>query len=244
FLLIAFFGVFFNFSYLVSTLLFFVPPAVYATAKRPDLAKPIGIFALAVGIPIVLTIDTLALYNHAWWETSTFSHRIFDLVPFETVLWAVLYAYIVPISYEYFFGRRKSFALPRIFWKFAAGLFVALVIFLFAFSFNREWFSIPYFYAVFVGLFYVLPLSIGLMSAPRKFIRLWMQCLLFSVLLLVGELGALGAHQWGFSGNEYLGVIHIGNLTFPFEEVIWILIGIPAFLYVYFVLTDREWTHG
>lgn len=237
FIIIAFGGVFFNFSYLVSTLFFFVVPSLYITLKHPKLFKPLLIYALSIGIPFVLIIDTLALYNHAWWETSVFSYRFFDLLPFDTVLWAVLYSYTIPILYEYFFGKRESVTLNKKFSKFSIGLFIALILFLITFSINPMLFTIPYFYAFFVGIFYFLVCVIGLFQYPKEFSRLLLQCFFFSIPLFIGELGSLAAYQWGFSGNEYLGIIHIGNLSFPFEEMIWILIGVPAFVHVYLRLT-------
>ncbi len=228
----------FHLTYLVSTILFFIPPSVYATIKRPWLFKPIALYALSIGIPFVVIIDTLALFNNAWWETSVFSQRILNLVPLDTVLWAVLYAYTIPVLYEYFFGIRESITLPKKFWKFALGLFIALVTFVITFSLNKQWFTIPYFYAIFVSIFYILTSLIGLIRQPKQFTRLLQQCVFFSILLLIGELGALAADQWGFSGSQYLGMIYIGSLAFPFEEMIWILIGVPAFLYVYLQFTD------
>ncbi len=238
FLSVALAGVFFHFSYLVSTLLLFVGPSLYITIRRPKLFKQLSIYALLIGTPFVIVIDTIGRYNNAWWETSVFSQRLFGLVPFDTVLWGILYAYTIPAIYEYFFGGREKISLTRKFWEFEVCLLVSLVIFMTTFSFNREWFVIPYFYTLFVGIFYILTSFIGLIRTPKMFLRLWKQCLYFSVLLLIGELGALAAHHWGFSGNEYLGMLHFGNLSMPFEEMIWILIGVPAFLYVYLGLTN------
>lgn len=241
FVLVALSGVFFHFSYLVSTLLFFLPPSLYITIRRPSLFKELSIYALSIGVPFVLVIDTIGRYNDAWWETSIFSYRIFGLVPIETVLWGVLYAYAIPAIYEYFFGGRRQISLSGKFWKFETCLLISLIIFITTFSFTREWFVMPYFYALFAGIFYVLVSFSGFVRNPRMFLNLWKQCLYFSLLLLIGELGALAAHQWGFSGNQYLGMIHIGNLSMPFEEMIWIVIGVPAFLYVYLWLTNPSW---
>lgn len=238
YILVALAGVFFNFSYFVSTLLFFAVPSIYVTIRRPELFKLLSIYAIAIGIPFVLIVDAIGVYNNAWWETSMFSIRIFNLVPFDTVLWGVLYAYTIPALYEYFFGKRKSIILPKKFWIFEIGLLIALSTFLVAFIFNREWFIIPYFYAIFVGIFYVLICIIGLIQRTKEFLQLLKQCFIFSILLFIGELGALAAHQWGFLGTEYIGMINIGQISFPFEEMIWILIGVPAFLYVYLRLTS------
>lgn len=240
FILVALLGVAFDFSYLVSTLLFFVIPSLYVTVKRPELFKTLSVYAVAIGIPFALIIDAIGLYNHAWWETTVFPIRIFGLVTFDTILWAILYAYTIPALYEYFFIKRNIISLPKKFWQFEFYLLIILTIFIFAFSVHPDWFAIPYFYTIFVGLFYVLTCIVGLINRPKEFSKLLMQCLFFSTLLFIGEIGALAAHQWGFSGNEYLGMIHIGELTFPFEEMIWILVGVPAFLYVYLRLTDRS----
>jgi hypothetical protein len=238
FLSVAFAGAFFHFSYLGSTVLFFLLPSLYITIRRAKLFKQLFVYALLIGVPFVLIIDTIGRYNNAWWETSLFSYRVFGLVPLDTVLWGILYAYAIPAIYEYFFGERQDITLTRKFWKFDITLLGFLGIFLIAFSFNREWFAIPYFYALFAGIFYFLTSFIGLIRNPRMFLHLWKQCLYFSILLFIEELGALAAHQWGFSGSQYLGIIHIGNLLMPFEEMIWILIGVPAFLYVYLELTN------
>lgn len=242
FMLVAFTSAAFNFSYLFSTLLFFAIPSLYVTLKHPELFRTLATYAIAIGVPFVLIIDAIGVYNHAWWETSIFSQRIFGLVPFDTVLWAILYSYAITALYEYFFAQRKAVVLSKNFWKFETGLLGALVIFLASFSFHREWFTVQYFYTVFVGVFYVLISLIGLVHKPAKFSRLWTQCLFFSILLLIGELGALAANHWGFSGSQYLGMIHIANLSFPFEEMIWILTGVPAFLYAYLQLTDASET--
>lgn len=238
---VAVLGIIFHFSYLISTILFFVPPSIYITIRRPDLFRPIGIYSLAVGIPFVLIIDTIALYNHSWWETSAFPIRIFNLMPFDTVVWSVLYVYTTLVFFEYFFEKgNETPALSRRFWNLEIGLLFVLTAFLFSFSFHPEWFMIPYFYAVFVGIFYIA-VSIGaLIHIPKAFSTLWIQCLFLSVWLFVAELGALAAHQWGFSGSEYLGMIRIGAFTLPFEEMVWIVTGIPPLVYIYLQLTDRS----
>lgn len=238
FIFVSFISSTFHLSYLLSTLLFFIPPSIYVTIKRPKLFKSITLYALSIGIPFSIIIDTIAVYNNAWWETSVFQYRIFDFMPLDTVLWAILYLYTIIALYEYFFGVHESINVTKKFWKFALGLFVSLVFFVITFSLNRDWFTIPYFYTVFVGIFYVLTSFIGLIRHQKQFIRLLKQCIFFSVLLLIGELGALASAQWGFSGSEYLGMVNIGSLAFPFEEMIWILIGVPAFLYVYLELTN------
>ena len=104
FVLVALAGAVFHSSYLASTVLFFVPPSVYITIRRPELFKQLFAYALLIGVPFVLIVDTIGVYNNAWWETSVFSYRIFGLVPIDTVLWGVLYAYTIPAIGEVFGG--------------------------------------------------------------------------------------------------------------------------------------------
>lgn len=226
--------VLFKLNYLTSTLLFFIPPSVYVTIRRPSMFQPLLMFSVLLGLPFVLGIDSMGLLNHAWWETSILTHRIFGLVPYETALWAILYTYFITSLYEYFLlgEDRKIHFLPR-FWRFEAVVLALLCIFVFVVNTDRGLLAIPHFYAVFISVFYGIPTIVGLVRYPRDFARLWLVCLPFSAVLLMGELASLATSQWGFSGHEYLGMVSIAGQHFPVEEMLWILFGVPAFLYVY-----------
>lgn len=226
--------VLFRLNYLTSTLLFFIPPSVYVTIKRPSMFKPLVLFSVLLGLPFVLGIDSMGLLNHTWWETSIFAHRIFGLMPYETALWAILYTYFVTSLYEYFLSEEngKIHFLPK-FWKFETVVLALLAIFIFVVQIDTGLFAIPHFYAVFISLFYGIPTVVGLIRHPRYFTKLWMMCLPFSAILLIGELASLATAQWGFSGSGYIGMIFIAGQHFPVEEMLWILFGVPAFIYVY-----------
>ncbi|MES2023118.1 MAG: hypothetical protein V4439_00345 [Patescibacteria group bacterium] len=239
--IIAYFTITFKLNYLISTGLYFLVPSIYITFRRPSLFKSTAKFALLTGLPFVLLTDSLALFNNAWWETSVFPRRIFNLIPFETVIWAVVYVYLIVSLYNYFFTEQnlQIKILPR-FNKFVIILFTVLFVEIFILYTNSKLLTIPYFYLWFVLIFFCTPTIIGLLKSAKRFCKLWLQCLPFSMMLFIIELSALATHQWGFLGSQYLGMVHIGDLSFPIEELSWILFGVPAFIYVYQYFTSKE----
>ena len=166
-------------------------------------------------------------------------YRVFELVPIETIIWAVLYTYFITSVYEYYLLKSKNkIIFSTRFYLFIATLFFGFAIFLLLLYGGND-LRIPYFYTFFIGIFYGFPIMVGFVKLKKEFTKFLVTCIPFIVMLFVGEISALMTKHWGFSGGEYMGTITLNSvITFPFEELIWILIGVPAFLYVYQCLKE------
>ena len=64
---------------------------------------------------------------------------------------------------------------------------------------------------------------------------------IFFVISLAYELVALQLSQWQFNGTQYIGWIELLGHGFPFEELLWLIFAVPAFICVYeYFVDDRK----
>lgn len=239
FFIAAFAVHFFHLNYLASTLISFIPLSLYLTLRRLRLFRKVFLYSLGVSIPVVFIVDYIATVSGSWWEASMFQFKFLGVVPIETVIWAFLYVYFIIYFYEYFMDRRTNLVnfSPKIKYL-AAFLIASLALFGAALISGHGALIISYFYTKFAIVFFVLVPLVTLTKHPALIKKVFVQGVYFAVAQLVMEFAAIEGNVWGFPGH-YIGMISFAGVRFPVEELLWILLCVPAMICLYEVFADN-----
>jgi hypothetical protein len=219
-------------NYLVSAFWFFGIPSLYLLLKAPKCAKKPFLFSTVftlTGLPI---IDYLAHQDGSWFNFSITGIRFLNSYPIEDFVWGILYFFYVLFIYEYFFEREKILKVPKKFIRFEV-LGVVLAVVGTGLFYIFPTFSIPYFYAGSMVIFGIFIPGLILCAHPRLLNKMILLALYFIPLSFLYEWVANYKVQWTFPGKNFIGYVELVGVTFPFEEMVWLVI-VPAATALYF----------
>lgn len=225
-------------SFLTSTLLLYGMPAFYLSLRTKE-----GIFRAAFFSSIFtffagIIIDHLAIANKSWVTESIFTYRVGGKIPLEDFLWIFLLIYLIVIFYEHFLdkGRHKKIDSHL---KYLIMFFVLLfTVFLLILSLSPHLILIPYFYFWMGFLGMAVPIGIFFILFPHKTRSLFIVAPYFIALAFLNEFTALILGHWTFPGNQFIGWIHLGNVSFPLEELLFFIILFSSAITAYFEFFD------
>lgn len=224
---------------LVSTLLFFVPAALYLSLRRKDIILRSSIFAFGVTIISILT-DYLAERDQSWVSTSSYNVRIARYVPIEALIWVLLFTYLIIAYFLYFFDPTKHKIIGK---RMPIGFIVvaAVLVWLGLTAVIDVHFKIDWFYIKFGLLIIFLPLVAFTISFP-EYLRTFIKIMPYFVFVgLLNILVGLEAGHWHYPGHHYIGWVQLGSYRFPLEELVfWIILYAPFLVSQYeFFNNDR-----
>lgn len=229
-----------NVNFFTSIFLFFGFPILYLAVKNKKSFKKALLFS-ASSLILAVSFDYVFEITQSWvFPSSIMEYRFLGQVPVEVIFWFFLWFVFVVMYYEYFLenGEKDVLCKPKL--KYLYAFFVSLVIIFFAIYFvNKEWLVIKYFYlksGVALGLF---PVSLVLFKFPKLLIKFAKTGVYFFYLSLVYEFTALSLNHWSFPGKEVVGMVSVGKMVFPVEELIFfIMLGSLAILSFYEFFDD------
>jgi hypothetical protein len=228
--------------FFTSLFLFFGFPALLLCYRNKDKIKKALLFSLSTLI-IVVVLDYISDITGVWYITnSVISYRLLGQVTLENIIWLPLYAFFIVMYYEYFYelGDQDVLYTPRLKYLYAFYLAV-LTIFLAVYLINKDWLYLPYFYMQMGIVLIILPIILTFFKSPRLFTKLIKVGIYFSFLSLIYELTALYLDQWVFPGGGTLGLVGVGKIRFPVEELVfWIMLGSIGGLSLYEFFDDDE----
>ena len=227
---------------LISGIFYFLIPSIYLLLRKTKDIKNIFIGSLVFGLWFGFLFDFFVTFNKGWFVPQNqliFPYRIFGVLPIDDVIWWFLLVLIMTIFYEHFIEKRKAGKLSKnLKYALLPSILIAPIIFILFFV-SPNLLEIRYVYLV-LGLIAIIPFIYLIIKKPffiSKFIKI---SIFFFFLFLIYELTALKLGQWVFPG-EYIGVVEIFNLQFPFEEFFfWIMISSAACLSHYEIFVDDE----
>jgi len=225
---------------LVSTIFYFILPALYLCVREKKNYKKILAASVVFGLLFAFVFDLLATFNNTWLvDQLVFPWKIFGVVPLDDMIWFFFLVFSTTAFYEHFIDDEKHKTISKHF-KYAlipSILVLLAIIAIFIISPDSLKFSYSY---LILGSIAATPLFYILYLKPEfihKFIKLGT---FFFFLYLIFELTALKLGQWGFYG-QYIGSVQLFGLKFPFEEFFfWIGISAPTFISYYEIFIDDE----
>ncbi len=227
-------------NYIITAVLFFVIPAIYLSIKRPSIIKKIFSSAVVILVPSVSILNYFAHTDGSYYNFSIIGIRIFGVYPIDDFLWGFLYFYYILMVYEYFFEKERILKTPKRTIVFEIIGFSCALLFSFAVYVSGHIFTISYFYAWLVGIvFLFLPILI-LYNHPRIFKKTILVGLFFIPLSFLYEYVAISKVNWIFPGHHFLGYVTLFNISFPLEEMLWLLLAAPSVIVYYEFFADDE----
>lgn len=240
-------SLYFKANGILSSLLFFGVPSLYLSIRDPRYIKEILLFCLFWAVPASVILDILAIKNGVWYIPTSVLPRFLGILPVENLLWGVLLAYFILITYKHFFDTKLSFfSKVKLHLKtkrhvkkiqvlrILAGevlLLGAVLMLWIVFKFR-----IPYFYLV-ANIFLVFtPIILFLTKFPNFVTRMFKLTLLLAPQFLIFELVGLHLNQWAFPSSEFIGYVEFFGLGFPIEEFVFWFLLVSSALVVWFEL--------
>jgi hypothetical protein len=172
-------------------------------------------------LPVVVVLETFAHSSKAWYESTLFSFRIFNLFPLESFLWGISYYILLIATYEYFFDKKNKPKFNKRFKIALAFVYFALIITLICLFFFPTLLTIPYFYTVFLTTILILT-AIAAIKSPVIFKRGSLLSLFFLIPGILHEYISLKLGHWLFTEGFHIGYLTISNHIIPIEEIFWI----------------------
>jgi hypothetical protein len=226
-------------EYLPTVILFFGIPSLYISIRNKKIIKKPLEFAVLISLPAVFVFDYLAHINNVWYESSTIGIRILNTFPIDTFIWSILYIYFIIMFYEHFFDNTRT---NLKFSKKIKFLIYHLAILLFVFSIilklSPGLLEINYLYIKLIICLFLIPITVILGKYPKLIKKISIQGAIFLVISIIYELLAVYLSQWQFNGTQYIGWIVLLGQRFPFEEFLWLIFAVPAFICLYEYFAD------
>lgn len=239
----VFTSLFFQTSFLISTLLFFGMPGVYLSFRSKKAIKKAVVFSFIITIPTGFVFDYLGVLNKSWYVPKTlFPFRLLGVVPIEDFIWAFLLAYLGVLFYEYFSDKGRDEKISKNIKFLVLAWSGLLVVFFILLSVKPEALYISYFYFWGGTIFLLLPTVIFLFFFPKVITKFVKTAVYFFVLAILFELTALQLNQWAFPGEHFIGWVELFGYKFPFEEFFFwfIMAAVAGLSYYEFFADDRK----
>ncbi len=230
------------YSFLVSTLVFFVPLNAVMALRHPRALPRAALFGIIGAFFFALIVDLVGHASGAWIASTVFPWRIFRIVPWEDLILAFLYGTAIIQLYEIIGQHRRSYRLVgrRIgTLLFVFGTLFAIVLGMWTYRpVALLW---PYAY-LWIGLASVaLPLALDLVrhrALTGKFVR---SSVYWVYTIFLYEIAAVYRGWWVFPKPiVFAGWFSVGPIAFPLEELVFTVILSAAAVLAYYEVFDDD----
>ena len=236
-------SLFFHLRFLSGTFWFLIVPSLYLSWRNPKLIQKPLAFSLLFGLTTGIIIDYIMEATNSWgFPTPILGDlRLFGVINFEPLLWWPPFYYLNIITYKHFYDHaivRKNSHQKY----FVALMLGALAIFTVLIMAKPELLLTNFFYLKICIFLAVVPTMLVIAIHPlliRKFALIGTYFFFFSFLY---EMTGLALHHWSFPDhNQFIGLVTVGQLHFPVEELFaWIVFGAPGTLAYFEFFSDDE----
>lgn len=242
-LISPFLVLYFELSFTLSTLVYFLLPSIYLIARRPRaIHESIGA-SILIGLILGTWADIFNEISLSWeWPhpEKFFLPYFLGIVPGDVILWLSIWVFQIIVFYEHFFKHRHTGGFsPR--WK--KGLLIALLVLILTsiiYLINPLLLNIPYSYFIF-GISALL-ISCWIIYHHPKYIRdFCLVSIYFIPLYLIFEYTAIKLGNWAFiKGTHLANIKYAGSIIAIEELVFWVILSSTIILSYYKWWVDDE----
>lgn len=217
-------------------------PSLYLILREKKNFWKIFWAVIVLGIIFGFIFDFIVTFNEGWIVPRlVVPFRLFGFYPvFDDILGFMLMTLLIIVFYEHFLDDEKNKRISKnLRWLLIASLTGLALLFIIYFI-NPNLLKIPYIYLV-TGLAAVIfPLWFS-SNKPRFLGKVLKVSTFFFVVWFVAELVALKTGGWIFPG-EYIGMVEVFGLRFPFEELFFWMLWYAATVVSYyeFFIDDKK----
>lgn len=240
-------------NFLISTVLLFLPPALWLSFRKKSAVIKAAIFSLLFATPLVIIIDYILVVSEGWYISNTvFNGRLFGVVAWEQFIWGWLCIYLAIIFYEYFLDRPAKKSIMQIFGKKNVDLinprmdkiiwilFIALVIFFFILLADKTLLNIPYSYLAVGVILILIPFLLFIIKFPNFWLRFLKATVYFAYLGIVVEITGLKGNHWIFPGTQYVSQLPFFGFNIPLEEYFFYFFCFAGAILAYYEFFDDD----
>lgn len=220
-------------------ILFTVPPTIYLGIRKRKNWTKIAFATIIFGGLYGFFLDFYAEYTKAWIVQAVFP-KIFGIEPIDGFLGCMLMTMGIIAFYQHFSSEKVMTPVSKRA-KYAVILGVTIDTFLLAsYFFFPLLLSIRYPYA-FIGAISMTVPIVFLLVKPQFSSRIILPSLFFFFVYFIFELLAVRNSYWVYPVVNYIGLITVFNLSFPFEELFfWMLFYAATILSLYKIFIDTN----
>lgn len=231
FLLMLYFGITTLIIIFLGTL-----PILLLTVRKRGLVRKVGIYSILTTIVMVPIIQYLAFVSNAWFVPSLVP-RIFLSHSIEDYFSVFLLVYSIIGLYEYFCEKEKILKFPKGFRQLIIISYLILASSMYLFFYLDLELVVPYFYFYFI-LSGLLLVFFACYRHKKLFNKILVVSGIYVPLCFLAEYAAITNGAWLFPGDEYIGYFSLLSVTFPLEELIYILIQPAVIISAYELTAD------
>lgn len=228
----------FNFNFLVMTVSYVLMPALYLAWRNRMFIRGSLIESFFYSAPLLIVFGFIANYSRAWSESTQFGFYILDHVAVEMFLWGFFYILLLISFYSYFFDQRDRAQITRSYIRLATAIGLLMVVFFAVYVFNLELLNIKYIYS-FIAFVFVSGTLAGLSKYPRLAKKTLLAGLLLLPAGLIHEVVSLKLQHWHFPVGYHLAYLQLAGVTFPIEELVWIMFAAPFVIIIHEYFADN-----
>ena len=237
-------SLYFELHLFATAFLFFGVPALYlgVQCRHKKQWKRILVMTFLFGTVGGALINHIAVVSGAWALSATeklfFHYHIWGMFSIDDgVIWMTILALLVTLFYERFLDEGGKDKLPNRVWYAFVPMIIAVGVIAIGYTIDPQFWNLPFAYSI-MAVCTLIPLVIIIVLKPRLILKFLKAALYFVPLFFLYEFVGLSLEQWFFPG-QYVGMVHIGNMTLPMEEfVMWILLSSTILLACYELFVD------
>ncbi len=216
-------------------------PSLLLSIQIPQHIKKSLIFSL-ISIPLIIIIDYICTST---WQRLVpnpfFKYLLFWFVSIDTIARAFFSFYLTIISYKFFYSSEKRYPSINKRTKILLSIGITLLlIFIGLYYLKPQLLEIPYFFAIFTGIFIIIPLLITVLKdwlKNKSIIRLYTYFFIFYTIL---EFVALYL-WWREYPWKYIMQLQALGYQIPIEEIIaFQLLFAPTILISYIKIWENK----
>lgn len=201
-------------------------PCIFLLAIIRKLFRKIIVFSslLSTGLIVVFYLANMFM---VWYVPSSFPRL--GQITVEEIVFAFLWPLIIVLVYERFVNKKWKMKLKTNF--ILKRMIIVWLAFIFWLIIDRFQIIPPYPYVILSLIFAIPPFVLyHNKNLEHNLLKIG---LIFFIISFVWEILSLKINFWLFDG-QYIGVVNIGGLVFPLEELIfWIILGAPTVILIY-----------
>jgi hypothetical protein len=222
-----------NLKPMIGGLFFTFVPSFYLIIREKKNFKKIFWAVFALGILVGLAFDFLETVSQAWIVPRIFlPWRLFGVWPIDDLLGYIGMTLLMVVFYEHFLDDEKNKKISKNFYFVLLGLSSAIIIIWGLFMLNPASLDISYSYLKGGLLAIILPVILGWWK-PKLIPKFLAMAAFFFPVWLTAEIIALKTVGWIFPG-QYLGLVEVFGVKFPFEELFFWMLSYAAVLTAYY----------
>jgi len=221
-------------STLFATTTVLILPALLLFLLERKNTKKIILGTLIFGPLFGLILEFMAELNQDWMVGQLITGiKILNFLPLENIIGHFAMAFLIFTFYEHFLSETKTREISK---KILLPTILALIVNIFIFTIyfiNKELLIFNYSYLI-MGIIAIIPLVIIVLKNPKLLNKLLHLVLFFAPLFFVLEIIGVYNGYWSFPGENYVGIVYIGDLKFAFEDfILWTIFYPPAIVSYY-----------